>query len=238
MNNSINLLFSSPKILLWFTATSVFFLILYYLSYPFEYQKNYLFKDYFSITKEKNVPTFFSFIIMVLISMVYFLLYKEKEKLSWLIISIFFLYLGFDDMFKIHENLGSQVGHAVVNDALSMNFISYYWQAVFMPIFAIFGLYIFYATYKEFLIQKKPIGAYMMFGGFTLYAIAIALDFYEGSGSNFFWILELFPTLYFDDIVHLMRATEEAIEMLGGTLILASLLKLKTFQINIQYNKD
>ncbi len=237
MSTLFQLKLTSRKILFWFSLITLFFLTLYYFSYIFEYRKNYLFKDYFSITSEKNVPTFFSFTLMVLISIVYLLLYKVKEKRSWLIISLFFLYLGFDDMFKIHENLGSNIGSAVVNDILEVKFISYYWQAVFMPIFALFGFYIFYVTYKEFLTQQKVTGAYMMFGGFTLYAIAIALDFYEGSGSDFFWLLQQFPSLYFKDIVNLMRATEEAIEMLGGTLILASLLKLQTFQITIQYNK-
>jgi hypothetical protein len=237
MNTTIKLIITPKKVLLWFTAISILFLILYYLSYPFEYQKNYLFKDYFAITKEKNVPTFFSFLIMLLISMVYFLIYKEKKKLSWLIISFFFLYLGFDDMFRIHENIGSDIGDAMVNDILKINFISYYWQVAFMPIFSLFGFYIFYITSKEFLNKKEPSAVYMMLGGFTLYIMAIALDFYEGSGSDFFWLLELLPSLYFNDIVNLMRATEEAIEMLGGTLILASLLKVKTFQINIQCHK-
>ena len=237
MKNILILEITPKKILFWFTAFSLFFLTLYYLSYSFDYRSNYLFKDYFSITSEKNVPTFFSFVIMLLISMVYFFIYKEKNKFSWLLTSIFFLYLGLDDMFKIHENIGSDIGEEVIKNVLEVNFMSYYWQVVFMPTFALFGIYIFYLTYKEFVNQKKIMGAYIMFGGFSLFAIAIALDFYEGSGSDFFWLLERFPSLYFDDIVNLMRATEEAIEMLGGTLILVAILKLKTFQINIQYNQ-
>ena len=233
MSSNYTMKITSKKILIIFTLISLGFLVIYYLPYMFEIKYNYFIRDYMNITKEKNVPTFFSFLIMILIGIVYFFIYKDRKKYYWLIISIFFFYLGFDDMFKIHENVGSDVGHSVVEDGLNKEFATYYWQAVFMPMFALFGLIIVYITSKAFwdISCKKCI--VMLFAGYGLYAVAIGMDFYEGMDTDLFWLLEIFETLDYDDIVDLMRATEEAIEMLGGTLILASLLKLREITISI-----
>ena len=227
MNNSYSVTLTTKNILLSFSTISLFFLALYYSSYVIDIQDYYLFDDYMDITREKNVPTFFSFIIMILVGMVYFLFYKEKNEWKWLVISLFFIYLGFDDMFEIHEHLGSDVGELVTEEVLKTGFVSYYWQVIFMPTFALFGLYIIYITSKKFFEKNDNKGMAMFLGGFAFYAIAIGLDFYEGTSSNFPWLREIFYTLNQDSIIDLMRATEEAIEMLGGTFILASLLRLK-----------
>jgi len=233
MSYQYNIHITSKKVLIIFSSISIGFLTIYYLPYLFDIKYNYFIRDYMNITQEKNVPTFFSFIIMVCVFLVYFLIYKEKKQYYWLVISLFFLYLGFDDMFKIHENIGSDVGHRVVEEGLDKEFTSYYWQAVFMPMFALFGLFIVYITSKAFLKINCKKCIVMLFAGFGLYAVAIGMDFYEGMDTDLFWILERFETLEYDDIVDLMRATEEAIEMLGGTLILASLLKLKEIKISL-----
>ena len=53
-------------------------------------------------------------------------------------------------MLKIHEHVGSSVGHTVVEDGLDKELSTYYWQAVFVPMFTLFGLYIVYVTRKAF----------------------------------------------------------------------------------------
>ncbi len=233
MDYNYNIHLTSKKVLIIFSLISLGFLILYYIPYIFDVKYNYFIRGYMNISREKNVPTFFSFTIMILISLVYLFIYKDKKRLYWLVISLFFLYLGFDDMFKIHENLGSAVGHAVVEDGLNKEFTSYYWQAVFMPIFAFFGLFIAYVTSRAFWDASCKKCIVMMIAGYGLYAVAIGMDFYEGMDTDLFWLLIRFESLDYDDIVAIMRATEEAIEMLGGTLILASLLKLKEIKISI-----
>ncbi len=233
MKNSFSITLNTKNILLSFGTISLFFLLLFYSSYIIDLEDYYLFKDYFDITREKNVPTFFSFVIMILVALVYFLLYREKNRWKWLVISLFFLYLGFDDMFKIHEHIGSDIGEIITEESLKTGFMSYYWQVAFVPIFALFGLFIAYVTSKKFLKQNKTKAIYMLIGGFVLYAIAILLDFYEGTNSNFPLLSDIFYTLTRNGIAELMRATEEAIEMLGGTLILASLLKLKEIKIKV-----
>ena len=233
MNNSFNITLNTKNILISFSIISLFFLAFFYSSYVVDIEDYYLFNDYFDITREKNIPTFFSFIIMVLIALVYFLFFKENNRWKWLVISLFFLYLGFDDMFEIHEHIGSDMGEIITEEALETGFMSYYWQVVFVPLFALFGLFIAYATSKKLWEKGNILGIVMLLGGFTLYAIAIALDFYEGTDSNFPWLSNIFYTLTKNGIVELMRATEEAIEMLGGTLILASLLQLKEIKITV-----
>jgi len=234
MNNPFIITLNTKNVLISFITISLFFLALFYSSYIIDLEDYYLFNDYFDITREKNIPTFFSFIIMILVAWVYFLLYKEKNRWRWLIISLFFLYLGFDDMFEIHEHIGSDIGEVITEETLKTGFISYYWQVIFVPIFALFGLFIAYITSKKLWEKNSIMGIFMLLGGFALYAIAILLDFYEGTDTNFPILSNIFYTLTKNGIVDLMRATEEAIEMLGGTLILASLLKLK--EIRITFN--
>jgi len=55
------------------------------------------------------------------------------------------------------------------------------------------------------------------------------MDSYEGMGTDLFWLLEIFKLLDLD----VMCETEEAIEMLGDTLILTSLLYVKEIKIYI-----
>ena len=233
MPYTYNIHITSKKVLIIFSLISLGFAVIYYLPYFFDIEYSYFITDYMNITQEKNVPTFFSFFIMMLVGLVYFLLYKEEKKYYWLFIALFFFYLGFDDMFKIHEHVGSSVGHTVVEDGLDKEFSTYYWQAVFMPMFALFGLYIVYVTSKAFWDISCKRCIVMLFAGYGLYAVAIAMDFYEGMDTDLFWLLEIFKTLDYDALVDVMRATEEAIEMLGGTLILASLLYLKEIKISI-----
>jgi hypothetical protein len=229
----MNFTLKSRNILVLFSTFTFVLVTLFYSSYIFDIQDNYLFDEYFNITREKNVPTFFSFFIMILVGIVYYLLYKRTAKWRWIIISIFFIYLGFDDMFKIHEHIGSDLGEVVAEETLKTGFMSYYWQVVLVPLFAIFGLFIAYVTSREFWKSQNIESIYILIGGFFLYTIAIALDFYEGTSSDFGWISNIFYTLSKNGIVDLMRATEEAIEMLGGTFILVSLLKLKEIKISI-----
>ncbi len=233
MKHSFHITLNTKNILFSFTIIALLFLALFYSSYIIDIQDNYLFDNYLDITRERNVPTFFSFTIMILVAIVYFFFYKEEKKWKWLVFSLFFIYLGFDDMFEIHEHIGSDVGEIVTEEVLKTGFMSYYWQVIFMPTFALFGFYIVYTTSKKFFEKNDNIGILMFLGGFAFYAIAIAMDFYEGANSDFIWLSNIFYTLNTDSIVELMRATEEAIEMLGGTLILSSLLRLKKLHFTL-----
>jgi len=185
--------------------------------------------EYLNITYETNIPTMFSFLISFFTGVSALLIYKEDKKFGWIVVGLFFIYLGIDDALQIHEYLGSYFGDIFLKNG----FISYYWQVFFMPFFAFIGLYIFYflvSTFKKKNCYKCLIAIFI---GFGCYALAVGLDYYEGLEPNFSYIMNRTDYFSYRDITHVLRAVEEAIEMFGATLIFSAILWLKSLKISI-----
>ncbi len=215
-----------------FGAIALFFTLFDLASYFYLFTENRLYLKYYDnflcITHERTVPTVFSFLINFLIGLTALLLYKEKKKFGWIVGSIFFFYIGFDDALSIHEYIGTMTANSLEDGAYE----SYYWQIVFVPIFAIFGLYIFFFIISELKKENCIKCMKVLFIGFSCYAIAVGMDYYEGLEHNFSYIME--RTNYFSnrDILHILRAWEEFIEMIGSTLILSTLLWLHPLKLS------
>ena len=185
--------------------------------------------EYLNITYETNIPTMFSFLISFFTGVSALLIYKEDKRFGWIVVGLFFIYLGLDDALQIHEYLGSYFGDIFLKNG----FISYYWQVFFMPFFALVGLYIFYflvSTFKKEDCYKCIIAIFI---GFGCYALAVGLDYYEGLEPNFNYIMDRTDYFSYRDITHVLRAVEEAIEMFGATLIFSAILWLKSLKISI-----
>ena len=185
--------------------------------------------EYLNITYETNLPTFFSFFLNILTGLTAYLLYKETHKWGWLAAAIFFTYMGLDDALQIHEYLGSYFGDVFLKDG----FISYYWQVFFDPFFAIVGGLIFL-----FLVwQYKAAGCrwciVLLFFGYLFYAIAVGLDYYEGLDTDLSWLMDLLRMKH-KMVIHVMRATEEYIEMTGAVFILSTMLHLHPLKISVR----
>ena len=137
--------------------------------------------------------------------------------------------MGLDDALQIHEYLGSYFGDKFLKDG----FVSYYWQVFFDPFFMIMGAYIFlFISYN-----LKNIGCKIcilwLFFGFLLYAIAVGLDYYEGENPDLSYLME-FLRMHHKDVIHLMRAFEEYIEMVGSVVILSVVLYFHPLKISIK----
>jgi len=71
----------------------------------------YGFVDEFYLDEEKNIPTYFSSIILLTSSFLLMVIYKitkqhaEAPEKNWLILSVVFLYLSIDEFSSIHEML-------------------------------------------------------------------------------------------------------------------------------------
>lgn len=216
-----------------FFAIALFFFIIDLLSY-FDYistNRYFLefYDEYLNITYETNLPTLYSFFLDILIGLSAFILYKNKKAKGWLIVSIFFLYMGFDDALQIHEYLGSYFG----DEFLTNGFVSYYWQLFFDPFFMIMGVYIF--IFISWNLKKE--GCYgciiLLFLGFLLFAISMGLDYYEGSDPDLTYLME-FLRMHHKEVIHLMRSIEEFIEMIGSVMILSAILYLHPLKVSIE----
>lgn len=173
----------------------------------------------FNITREDSLPNWFSatqaFMIGLLIWALYFSYRKDinknkRARWGWPILASFFCYLGLDDAAKIHERVGSATARMMELDSLP----SYSWQFVLGPIFASIGLYIVWFLYhelKEFQLRK------WIFFAFSLYVIAVAMDFIEGMDLE---------GMTDHTTKHLMKLGEEFLEMLGTTFFLITFLKV------------
>ncbi len=224
----------AKKTIYLFSAIALFFVLFDLASYFYLFTDNRDYLRYYDkflcITHEQTVPTVFSFFISFLVGLTALLLYRERKKVGWMVVSIFFFYMGFDDVLSIHEHVGT----FVANNLEEGSYNSYYWQIVFVPIFAIIGLYIFSFMIFEFKKENCTTCMKVLFFGFSCYAIAVGMDYYEGLEHDFSYIYE--RTDYFSqrDILHILRAWEEFIEMIGSTLILGTLLWLHPLKLSAE----
>ncbi len=225
--------FTAKKIFFLFSFVTILLFVIDIASYFDFISTNKFFyefyDEYINITYETNIPTMFSFLISFFTGVTSLLIFKENKKFGWIIVGIFFIYLGIDDALQIHEYLGSYLGDIFLENG----FISYYWQVFFMPFFALVGLYIFFFLLFTFR-EKECIKCIIaIFIGFGCYALAVGLDYYEGLDPDFSYILDQTDYFSYRDITHILRAIEEAIEMFGATLILSAILKIKSLKISI-----
>ncbi len=235
MRLNIDLVFSLRSVFLTLVAIATFFIIFDSVVYSFSFLFATDFIKLVDITKESNLPTWFSSTQLLFVGIcAYFIgnhrgLQKEKAKaLAWFAIALFFAYMGIDDASRLHERVATIMGHAAKQsdsqaffiDAIK-NFPSYYWLLIFLPIFAGFGLFMTIFLFRE-CEQKQVMRLFL--GGIACYAAAVGLDFFDGITRNYDPIVE--HTLFsLNDARHLFRALEEFVEMIGTTFILVAFLQ-------------
>lgn len=191
-------------------------------------------KVLFDITKEANLPTWFSSTQALVVGLVAWVYARQKKGLAplqsstgWYVIAIFFSYLGIDDATQLHERvataLSSSADSEVTNSWLVEQFLgfsSYYWQFLFVPVFGAIALYMFLFLYRVFDGWKN---LFIFSSGIALYVVAVVLDYVEGIDRWVAWMAE--NSFYIESqITHFLRAFEEFLEMFGTSLILYSFL--------------
>ncbi len=159
----------------------------------------------FNLSKERNIPTLFSSVILLgssmLLGYIAYLtrLTKGPYSLLWVVLSLGFLYLSIDETAYIHENFSKDVAG---------------WVFVAAPFVILFLL--FYIRF--FLHLPRSTKLYFLFAGFFFIGGAFILEF---TGS---WIIStadenIIPTTYI-----IFTTVEESFEMFGIILFIYSLL--------------
>jgi len=77
--------------------------------------------------------------LFFIIGLLSFEISRAEKRRIWKVFGIFFFYLALDDLFMIHEQVGSFLGEAL----LKGHFKSYYWHGIYDPLL-IFILGLFY----------------------------------------------------------------------------------------------
>jgi len=131
---------------------------------------------------------------------------------GWLLIALFFTYMGIDDGAMVHERIGTAFSHA--NEALTLP--SYGWQIVIAPIFILTGLFMFVFLWQE---GRHRIRRDWLVIALACLAIAMFLDFIEGANDSYLY-LESRLNWPIPTITHFSKSLEEFLEMAGMSFML------------------
>lgn len=233
INVSFNLGMRRDSLIIVLLSIALVFLLLDYLQFSLGDSFPRKLGRLVDITSEGNLPTLFSSLLAIMAGITSYVISKEydfkssfKNKISWFLIACFFIYLGVDDSSQVHESFATALTENLksTNDIgwLSTSFLSfksYYWQLLFLPIFAAFGLYMLVYLRRE-INDSKVFMNFVM--GITCYVLAVILDYIDGVPSYYDVLIS--DSYSFLEIRHTFRSFEEYIEMVGTSLILVSFL--------------
>jgi len=188
-----------------------------------------------NIARENSIPTWFAAMQAQALGITVFLIALilspsiSKLKLwAWILIGMFFLWIGIDDMAEIHEKLGGAIERMVSKNGEEewgglIGFLlknpSFAWHTFIAPFFAVCGLLIAIFLWTAF--WQHNLTRYLVLG-FGCWIIAQGIDFTEGLENIDDFYLYLKDSLGIEEkygVSHTFKVIEEELEMLGTTLL-------------------
>ena len=211
----------------------VFLFFIDSLCYSFQNEINKKIHVLFNITLEANIPTWYSSLIAFFAGLAGLLIvehyYKLKDRAKmviWLFISLFFIYMSIDDTSQFHERVATAwsvhvktTEGAMFSDALR-GFESYYWQLLFLPVFAAVAVAMLYVIKTEFRVVQAQ---QYFIAGLACFVFAVMLDYIDGVDRYYDYVIQ-HTGINFQSLEHFSRAFEEMVEMFGVGLIFTALL--------------
>lgn len=183
-------------------------------------------QELFHLSMEENAPTWFASTQATFVGLTIFAIYfvtraqgaPRGTRRGWLTLGFFFAYLGLDDTAKVHERLGSVVGDLFEAQIVPIRGLlgidTYDWQLFLAPLFALMGLFMLVFLWRHF--GRYALRTYLVLG-LACYAVAVSIDFLEGTGTFFFNLGEA-VSMDEDFVRHNFKVTEEILEMFGTTM--------------------
>ncbi|MBK8181953.1 MAG: hypothetical protein IPK63_03150 [Candidatus Competibacteraceae bacterium] len=170
----------------------------------------------FNVNNERNIPTFFSVLLMIfaalLLAVIFILNRKRKvpDVSKWLILSLGFLFMAYDEAFQIHEMLNIPFRNLLNNPNLGI----FYFAWVIPGIILVLVLVLFFLKFLLRLPAKTRF-AFLLAG--TLYLSgSIGLEFLGGRHAELLGTNNL--------TYNIMTTTEESFEMAGLIFFIYALL--------------
>lgn len=161
----------------------------------------------FNFEEEKNIPTYFSVILLFLASQTFLIIrLLDKFQVSsyvkhyWSQMSFLFLILSIDEMVRLHERMGYITRNFLPVEATG--FFRYAWVVPMMGLLIVFGLY----SIKFLINIPKQLRNGYILSGFLYVLGAIGLEMVSAKIAT----LDLENIYYY-----LAMSTEESLEMIG-----------------------
>jgi len=177
------------------------------------------------LDQEANLPTLFSSAILLISAFLFYLLSRiekqsnNKDRPFWLGLTFIFIFLGFDESAKIHENLGDLSEHFVE----ATGYLHYPWVISYSLLVLILG----FVYIRFFWTMKRKVFFSFMGAAFIFLSGAVGFELLGAKEASLHGSdTILYCTLY---------TIEESLEMFGVIYlisILLNLLKNVTIEIN------
>lgn len=217
----------SFKILKFLVVVMCFLLFLNVLGVLFKYNLGNFYVNqifsFFDFDTEDSVPTVFSFLLLLSISGVLFIVYssfsKKKFSKHWLGLSMVFLFLSFDEILSIHENF--------IPLLKGFDFTGIYYFSWIIP-YSILVLILFILYLPFLLYLPKKTALYFVVSGLIYVIGALGLEAFEG---------KYFEQNGYDINFAIFYTFEELLEMVGLSLFLFSLIRYKFQGATVQLIK-
>ncbi len=190
-------------------------------------------RQFFSLNKEGNAPTWFSSLLFLLIGLACSAIYfaeryatlgsevMKRTRPFWLLFAGMFVFLSFDETSQLHERLdwmlsglpeGGGVATAVEGQP-SEQLPVYRYLLIYVPVLGVLGLAMAWFVIRRF---QRPLTALLFFVGMALLAMKLVIESFEK------WSLS---TTWFGHAIYLeMVIVEMSSLFFGAILIFTSLL--------------
>jgi hypothetical protein len=191
-----------------------------------------------NIAREQSLPTWFSSIQAQLLGLTVLLIAgieapgaSRARTAAWIVVGLFFIWIGIDDAAEIHEKLGGALvrmaasGEETEVTAWLLQNPSYSWHTFIAPAFALFGLGILAFLWLRFWRLRL---LHWILLGFACWGLAQVMDFIEGLeqvGALYDWLQATFAIERRYGVTHSWKVAEEVLEMLGTTFLWVGFLK-------------
>lgn len=169
-------------------------------------------KAMFNMAEEQNVPTWFSSLFWLAVGVSAFGCFsadKKRFRWLWLIIGAIFSFASLDEFAEIHERVGTILQEGVPGGPirqLSDASPDSPWIGFYLPVLIVIILCtILFVFSRLHGVRRRSV----FLGGFCFYALAIAMDFYQGMPGTS-------PTSNLTDASILL---EEVSELVGSSLL-------------------
>lgn len=178
--------------------------------------------DLFDFNTEKNIPTFYSALTLLLSSILLFLiaLYNKKYDLKyypWILLSIVFLFLSLDEMLEFHEHLV----HLTQRLLDLSGFGTAYWTIPYLV-----AVIVLFLSLVKFLneLPKRTLKLFVLAGFFFILG-SVGMEIIAGRREEIIGVQNI-TYLFFYTI-------EELSEMIGVIIFIYALTSYKPFTIKI-----
>lgn len=182
--------------------------------------------DLFHLDRERNFPSYYSGLKLISIASLaaaLFLLSKGKEKIMWGGFIFLFIFLSFDEISELHENV---TYYAVKAMSFSLPYIfrspTHNWLFLFSPFIVATLIFFGYCVYRVRALNREIQG--FLLSGFLLFITAVFLEFVGG--------ILVVPSYY-----KFLAVIEEFVEMVGATLVFTALFELARTSFSTLYHR-